>query len=210
MPRGILPGKIIFLILSIIFIGLISFTVYRLYPGVKNSFDPSQVIISLNQGDLEINFKINKNDQNFISKDLKDENIKIKFGEETINFMNTILINNHLIDDNNKSVYINLKFQPKVINFDNKKTFDPFDLAKIDSLENPSLEGDIKVSPIGESGYFVIIDNPEKVINEATSSGKLKLSEELTASLWWQLLSKLAKIELKIDNGLLNGTIILK
>lgn len=201
MLRGISTGKIILLVLTIILIGLISIAIYKLYPGVKNSLDPSQVIINFNQGELAVNF---------IGQDLTQENIRIKIGEQAFNFMNTVLINNHLIDENNKSVSLNLKFQPKIISFDNKKTVSLFDLPEEDLLENPSLEGNIKVSPVGENGYLVAIDNPEKIITEATLSGKLKLSEGLTTFKWWQLLSKLAKIKLKIDNGLVNGTVILK
>lgn len=201
MLRGISTGKIVLLILSLILIGLIAFLSFKFYPGIKNSLDPNQVIINFNQGELTVNF---------IGQDLVQENIRIKIGEQAFNFMNTVLINNHLIDENNKSVSLNLKFQPKVISFDNKKTFNPFVLPKDNPLENPSLEGNIKVLPLGENGYSVIIDNPEKVINEATMSGKLNLSEELTNSKWWQLLVKLAKIELKIDNDLLSGVIILK
>lgn len=210
MQRGISTGTIVLVILIIILFGLISFAAYKLYPGIKNSLDPSQVVINFSQGELTINFKINESDQNLIGGGLGDENIKIKLGEEATNFMNTVLINNRLITDSNKSVNLNLKFQPRQIAFDNKKIFNPFDLTRADSLENPFSEGNIKISSLGENGYSVIIDNPEKLIFEATSSGELKLSEELTSSKWWQLLSKLAKIKLKIDNDLVNGTIILK
>lgn len=198
---GVSTGKIVLLISIVILIGLIAFLTFKFYPGIKNSLDPSQVIINFNQGELAVNF---------IGQDLTEENIRIKIGEEAFGFMTTVLINNRLIDENNKSVSLNLKFQPKIISFDNKKTFNPFDLSKADLLENPSLGGDIKVLSLGENGYSVVIDNPEKVINDATMSGKLKLSEELTNSKWWQVLPKLAKIKLNIDDGSLNGTVILK
>jgi hypothetical protein len=231
--RGAISTKKIILGLSfVILIGIISFVILNfklytnglvfangLYSDIKRSLDPSKAIISLKNEDLVISLKINPADQGNlgeilnnlgIDKNLEDLNIKIKLGEETALYINKILEDNNLINDNLNSIIFNLRFRAKGIDFNNKKVYGIFESSNEVLLENPSVNGSIKTSLLGEKGYSIIIDNPEKVISEAMTSGDLKLSEELATSRWWQLLSKLATIKLKIDNGEVSGVIIFK
>lgn len=231
MRRVISGEKIVLCTLIIILLGLISFTFFRyqlyasgyvsaeeFYLGVKRSLNPSQANISLERDELVINFKVNQADQTNLEAFLKNfgmdspdsRNLKIELGDQTASFIDKVTRDNHLVGSGAAGINLNMKILSKEIDFDNKKVFGPFDNSTEDLLENPSLEGSIKTQNIGENGYVIEIDNPEKVISEATLSGKLKVSEKLVDSRWWQLLFKLAKIKLVIDNGSINGTIILK
>lgn len=231
MHRVISGEKIVLYTLIGIFLGLISFTFFRyqlyanglvsaeeLYLGVQRSLNPSQASINLEQGELNINFKLNTADQTNLEAFLKNfgmdqpdsRYLKIELGDQTANFIDKIIRDNHLVNNGADGINLNMKILSKEIDFDNKKTFGPFDNSTGDLLENPATEGSIKTQSMGENGYLIEIDNPAKVISEATVSGKLKISEKLTESRWWQLLSKLAKIKLIIDDGVINGSIILK
>lgn len=231
MRRVISGEKIILFTLISILLGLISFIFFRyqlytsglvsaeeLYLGVQRSFNPSQAIISLENDELVINFKVNTADQTNLEAFLKNlgidnpdsQYLKIELGDQTTNFIDKMIKDNHLVGSSVVGVDLNMKILSREINFDNKKVFGPFETAAGDLLENPSTEGSIKTQSIGEYGYFIEIDNPEKVISEATKSGKLEVSAKLTEGGWWQLLSKLAKIKLIIDNGSIEGSIILK
>lgn len=231
MHRVISGERIVLCTLIIILLGLISFTFFRyqlysgglvsaeeLYLGVQRSLNPSQANISLEDDELIVSFKINTADQtnleaflkNFGMDNADNQNLKIALGDQTANFIDKVFQNNHLIGSGTAGINLNMRILSKEINFDNKKVFGPFETATEDLLENPSTEGSIKTQSMGEFGYFIEIDNPEKVISEATASGKLKVSEKLINGRWWQLLSKLAKIKLTIDNGGVKGAIILK
>lgn len=223
MLKGFLSReKIVLFVLIAILLGLVSFTFFRyqlytngvilvneLYLGVQRSLNPSQARLSLQNEELIINFKINTADQanlevflkNLGMEDMNSQSIKVNLGGETTDFIGKVI---------QPKVDLNLRILPKEIDFDNKKVFGPFDSTLGDLLENPSAEGSIKVQTLGENSYSVEIDNPEKVISEATLSGKLKVSEKLVNSGWWQLLSKLVKIKLNIDKVAISGAIILK
>lgn len=189
-----------------------------LYARVLRSFNPSQVKIVLKNGELKVSFVVNSADQinlqnlleNFDVGNLNDQGLKIKLGDETFALMDKVFRENHLIDENGKPLSLNLIILPREIDFDNKRTFGLFEQSEVKLLKNPSPEGNIKTQAISETGYTIEIDNPEQVFATATASGKLKVSARLADFRWWQLLSKLAKIQLRIDNGSLNGTILLK
>lgn len=223
--------KIVLGILTLVLLGLISFIFFRfqlassglidakeLYSGVQRSLNPSQVSITLDKNDLKVKLKIISADQLSFDVFLKglgvdnpvDQEIDIKLGDQSAEFLDKLLRKNNLIDDNLKPISLNLRILSKEIDFDNKKVFGPFETSTENLLESPSDTGNIKTQALGESGYLVEIDNPGKVLSEGTLSGELKLSENLTDSGMWQILTKLAKINLKIEDGMLSGTVFLK
>ncbi len=230
MRRVISGEKIVLCTLISILLGLISFTFFRyqldkgvyasaeeLYLGIERNLNPSQANISLEADELIINFKVNKADQinlatffrSFGLDNPGNPSLSVSLGNQTASFIDKLMRDNHLTRDNATSLDLNMRILPKEINFDNKKVFSLFDNPSGNLLENPSSRGSIKTQSL-DDGYSIEIDNPEKVISEATVSGKLKVSEQLISRKWWQLLSKLAKIKLVIEDGVINGTVILK
>ncbi|MDD2822680.1 MAG: hypothetical protein PHQ59_01230 [Candidatus Daviesbacteria bacterium] len=223
--------KIILGTLILVLLSLISFIFFRfqltenglvsakgLYAGMQRSLSPSQAYITLDKDNLKIVFKITNADKQVFAEFLKsvgiknfeEQEINIKFADQNGEELNKILRKNNLISDETTKVSLNLKILTKEIDFDNKKVFGPFDSVAENLLENPSDAGSIRTEALGGSGYLVEIDNPEKVLTEGTLSGKLKLSENLVDSGWWQVVTKLAKINLKIQDGVLTGAFILK
>lgn len=213
MLKGFLSKeKIVLGVLSLILLGLVFFITFRFklsakefYSDIQRSLNPSQANILLNKANLKISFKINQLDRN----GLEDQEIDIKLGDSTAEFLDKLLQKNHLTDGL-KPINLNLRILSKEIDFDNKKIFGPFDVSEENLLENPSDSGNIRTQVLGENGYLIEIDNPEKVLSEATISGKLKLSDNLTDSQVWQIVAKLARIRLKIEDGVLSGAVFLK
>lgn len=217
--------------LILVLLGLISFVSFRFkladsslvfakefYSGVQRSLNPSQVNISLEKTDLKIRAKINPADSTNIEsffRTLEIENpgeseLDIKLGDQAASYIEKIMLKNNLITDNSRLVNLNLKISTNQIYFDNKKVFGPFDISEENLLDNPSDSGNLRIKELGDSEYLIEIDNPEKVLAEGTLSGKLKLSDNLLDSKWWQILSKLAKINLKVERGVLSASVFLK
>jgi len=232
MLKGFLSReKIILGTLILVLLGLISIICFRFqltssglvsakgfYVGVQRSLNPSNANVILDKENLKIVFKITSSDKDNFAEFLKnlgflnfeDQEINIKLGDQSGEQLDKILRKNNLISENSKSINLNLRILTKEINFDNKKIFGPFDSMSENLLENPSDAGSIRTESFGESGYLVEIDNLEKVLAEATLSGKLKLSQNLIDSGWWQVVTKVAKINLKIEEGTLRGVVYLK
>lgn len=220
MLKGFLSKeKIVLGALLLILLGLISFITFRfelasigvisaqqLYSGMQKSLNPSQATVTLDKTNLKINFKINQLDKN----GLENQEIDIKLGDFTAEYLNKIMMKNNLITENSRSLNLNLRILSKEIDFDNKKVFGPFDSSSENLLESPSDTGNIRIQSLGEDSYLIEIDNPEKVLSEATISGKLKLSENLIDSQVWQILTKLARIRLKVEDGMLRASVFLK
>lgn len=70
-------------------------------------------------------------------------------------------------------------------------------------------EGALKVEDLGGRNFQIEIENPKQVLSQATVSGKLRLSQSLSTSGFWQLAAKLAKIKLKVNDRFLEGTVVL-
>lgn len=232
MLKGIFSkDRIILGFLILVLLGLISFIFFRfqlvnnslvsareLYSGVQKSFHPSQAIISLDKTNLKIIFKISSSDRIGLEAFLKnleiinpkDQEVNIELGDTTSEFVDKLISKNHLTQDNSKLITLNLRILSKEIDFDNKKIFGPFDSTSENLLESPLDSGNITTQSLGEDSYSIEIDNPGKILSESTLSGKLKLSDQLNDSEVWQKLTKLARINLNIEEGVLNGTIFLK
>ena len=75
-----------------------------------------------------------------------------------------------------------------------------------------------QISPLGESFkwtktgdfYNIEIQNPAEVLHQATATGVLKPSVELSSSPLWQVAEKLANNKLKVQNKAASGQIIFK
>lgn len=230
MFKGVLSkDKIVLVLLTLILLGLVSLIFFRFqltsaglvsaqqfYFGIQKSFNPSLASFTLDKTDLKIRFKIVSSDKDAFKSFIKnlglnnveEAEINIKLGNETAEFLNTMMQRNHLAVG--EPVNLNLRILSKEIDFDNKKIFGPFDSTSEYLLESPSGLGSIKTDVLGENSYSIEIDNPAKAMAEGTLSGKLKLSDKLIDSGWWQVLTKLAKINLKIEDGALTGAIFLK
>jgi hypothetical protein len=188
------------------------------YSDMQRSLNPSQISVISDKGDLKIKVKVVPADaesfkaflNNLGVSDFGDQEIDIKLGESSAEFLDKVLRDNNLAENSSKSINLNLRILSKEIDFDNKKVFGPFDNPSENLLENPTSTGSITTKQVGKSGLLIEIDNPEKVLAESSVSGKLKLSDKLNESGWWQILPKLAKINLKVDDGVMTGVIYLK
>lgn len=229
MFKGFLSkDKIILGVLILVLLGLISLIAFhfkftngvlaqQLYSNFQKSLNPSKLNLALDKTDLKLDFKINPADKTSIEAFLKDleidnsENplIDIKLGDSLAIYLDELLRKNNFTSGNISQVNLNLRILAKEIDFDNKKAFGPFDVLD-NLLESPSDTGDIRVQTLGANSYVVEIDNPEKALSDATQSGTLRLSENLIDSRWWQVLTKVARIKIRIEDGWLSGTILLK
>lgn len=77
-------------------------------------------------------------------------------------------------------------------------------------LRSAQEEGSFKVRDLGGGNFEIEIDNPEQVLSSATESGKLKFSQGTKEQDLWQILSKLAKIKLKVGGRTIFGAVILR
>ncbi|MCL5410035.1 MAG: hypothetical protein M1607_04220 [Patescibacteria group bacterium] len=82
------------------------------------------------------------------------------------------------------------------------------------SIVVPQIEsssaGKMSVQQTNQGGWNIEIDSPDLVLTQAVNNNKLALSSQLADNGFWQLVGKLARIRLEINNHQINGEIDLR
>ncbi len=195
------------LIFFFIILILCSLIIYKFWPV----FAPSTAKVSLENERIAVKFSLNEADK-FKAKALSE---KLGVSDDWTK--------GGLIKLDNKNTESLKPFLPLDLQLEFKENEVAFNSNKFEALINQYLrklkdQNQEQISPLGgnfkmngQNGeYLIEIDNPREVLNQATISGALKVSPELSNSSLWQTIDKLAKIKLRLEQNKASGKIIFK
>jgi len=76
-----------------------------------------------------------------------------------------------------------------------------------ESYQQNFADGQMSVQNLNDGGYQIEIENPNSVALGLVNSGQIKFSSQLDDSGLWQLISKFARIRLRVADHLLKGVV---
>lgn len=199
------------LLLLIVGITLYKFPLPTLVQNIKvaflrsSFFEKSTVSASLDGNFLNIKFNVLPKDREVALRFLSTANLSpellkgfsVELDDDSINKLSTIL-------PSESSIIIS----PNTITFfgKNKKGLKSAESAKVQSFATNS--GKLRYSKFGDSTFTLQLKDPAVLLHEATSSGKIILSEKISPLMI--SLQKVSTIYLEVNGRDISGEIVLK
>lgn len=176
--------------------------------GAENLAGKSTAKVSLSGQRVVVNFKISSFDRGNLAQFVQNLGVSDDFTKGlsvTVDEQTAKSLEGFLPQE------VTLRVLPKEIRFESAG-WGGFSRSTLDykTLESAYREGKIEVIDLGGGKFEIKIENPGKVLSEATTSGKLRLSEQLTKEGLWQILSKFARIDLEVSKKVLEGSAVLR
>lgn len=175
-----------------------------LYYNFQNK-QKSQAQISFSDSSINISFLINPKDQIAMQQFSSNlgvgsdwtKGINFKLDQDSVKFLSKIMPSK-----------LSLSFSPKEIDFSNQGLY--FLNSSLPSQSYSLATGSAHLNLERESGenFNLTISDPKPLVEYASSSGKLYLSNQLQSL--FPIMDKVATIELKVNGGNLQGSIKLK